>query len=395
MASVHLKPGRQKALLRHHPWIFSGAISGVHGSIENGETVDVIDSSGTLLARGAYSHYSQIKVRVWTWDVNEIIDETFFRNRIRRAIEFRQQFHSRSSSNAYRLINAESDGLPGLIVDRYGNLLVIQFLSSGPEIWRELIADLLIDETNINQIYERSDVKVRNLEGLPGRKGVMRGTEPSGLIEIVENELHYLVDIKDGHKTGFYLDQCSNRRRLRGLAKNNLVLDCFAYTGGFSISALAGGARHVTAIESSAATLEIAKLNVSLNQLENYNIDWIEGDVFTQLRSFRDQGRNFDMIVLDPPKFAPTASQIQRASRAYKDINLLAFKLLRSGGILVTFSCSGGVNQDLFQKIIASAALDAKVDAQIIEKLQQNYDHPVSLNFPEGAYLKGLIIRIL
>ncbi|MFU8773843.1 MAG: class I SAM-dependent rRNA methyltransferase, partial [Anaerolineales bacterium] len=228
MASVHLKPGRQKALLRHHPWIYSGAISGVHGSIENGETVDVIDSRGTLLAKGAYSHYSQIKVRVWTWDVNEIIDENFFRNRIRRAIEFRQQFHSSSSSNAYRLINAESDGLPGLIVDRYGDLLVIQFLSSGPEIWRELIADLLIDETNINQIYERSDVKVRNLEGLTIRKGAMRGTEPSGLIEIVENELHFLVDIKDGHKTGFYLDQCSNRRRLRGLAKNHLVLDCFA-----------------------------------------------------------------------------------------------------------------------------------------------------------------------
>jgi 23S rRNA (cytosine1962-C5)-methyltransferase len=395
MPSVHLKRGREKSLLRRHPWLFSGAISLVDGDPEDGETVDILDAEGILLARGAYSHKSQIRVRIWTWDLDENINKDFFHVRLQRAIEFRQKFSDSLHSNACRLVYAESDGVPGLIVDRYANILVVQFLSCGSEFWREVIADLLLELTNVNQIYERSDVDVRNLEGLPLRKGVLRGTLPPKFVEIVENGLHFLVDVHEGQKTGYYLDQRSNRYWLRNLAEERRILDCFSYTGGFSISALAGNALHVTAIESSGNALELARANLELNQLANNKVDWLTGDVFTYLRNFRDQGRDFDLIVLDPPKFAPTTSQTHRAARGYKDINLLAFKLLIPGGILVTFSCSGGVNQDLFQRIIASSALDAGVSAQIIETLHQGYDHPISLSFPEGAYLKGFVIRVM
>jgi 23S rRNA (cytosine1962-C5)-methyltransferase len=299
------------------------------------------------------------------------------------------------AGDALRLVHAESDGLPGLVVDQYGDTLVMQCLSAGIELWRETIAELLMQLTGAERLYERSDVDVRVLEGLPERTGCMRGSEPPGRIRIHEGALSYWVDIRQGHKTGFYLDQRENRWRVGQFAKERQVLDCFSYTGGFALSALAGGASFVTAIDSSADALALAKENLALNRLPASKMEWIEGDVFQFLRVLRDRGRSFDMIILDPPKFAPTAAQAERASRGYKDINLLAFKLLRPGGILATFSCSGGVSEDLFQKIVFGAALDAGVNAQIIARLHQGFDHPVALNFPEGAYLKGYVIRLI
>jgi len=282
-----------------------------------------------------------------------------------------------------------------LIVDRYANVLVAQILTSGAEFWRETLLDHLEKLTGISQIYERSDVDVRRLEGLPEKAGIARGNEPAERVLIIENGLHFSVDIRTGHKTGFYLDQRINRRRVRDLAKGKDILDCFCYTGGFSINASAGGAMSIIAVDSSAEALHEASENISLNQLYcTENVSWLEGDVFKILRELRDRNASFDMIILDPPKFAPTASQVERAARGYKDINLLGFKLLRQGGLLVTFSCSGGVSEDLFQKIVAGAALDAGVHAQILERLSQSPDHPVALNFPEGSYLKGLVIRV-
>jgi 23S rRNA (cytosine1962-C5)-methyltransferase len=297
------------------------------------------------------------------------------------------------NTNAYRLVHAESDGLPGLIVDQYADVVVMQLLSWGVEVWRETIAKCLAKITQAKSIYERSDVDSRKLEGLPNRDNVVLGEEIEGEVQILENGIPFLVDVKGGHKTGFYLDQRENRKHLQVYAKDKEVLDCFSYSGGFSINALLGSAKSVIALDESGAAIELAGKNVILNHLESSNIEYIEADVFKQLRAFRDQGRQFDLIILDPPKFAPTRSQVSKASRGYKDINLLAFKLLRPGGILFTFSCSGGIDAGLFQKIIAGAALDAGVEAQIIEKLFQDIDHPIALNFPEGAYLKGLICR--
>jgi 23S rRNA (cytosine1962-C5)-methyltransferase len=294
-------------------------------------------------------------------------------------------------SNAYRLIYAESDNIPGLIVDQYGDVLVLQSLTAGAEFWKDTLAELLLEETGLSTIYERSDTDVRELEGLEPKVGLLRGTNPQLLITITEYSLKFNINLKSGHKTGSYLDQRENRLRVRELAKDKDILDCFCYTGGFTVNALAGGAKSVLSIDSSADALSLVKEHVALNNLPVEKTNFIEGDVFQLLRRFRDENRSFDMIILDPPKFAPTAAQAERAARGYKDINLLAFKLLRPAGLLVTFSCSGGVDAGLFQKIIAGAALDAGVDAQILEHLSQAADHPVALHFPEGAYLKGLI----
>jgi 23S rRNA (cytosine1962-C5)-methyltransferase len=296
-------------------------------------------------------------------------------------------------SDACRLIHAESDGLPGLIVDHYADTLVLQSLTAGSEYWKETIADLLLEATGLTTIYERSDADVRELEGLPSKVGPLRGILPHSQITIIENGLKFYVNLETGHKTGFYLDQRFNRQRLRGLAEGRDVLDCFCYSGGFTVNALAGGAKSVLSVDASGDSLALCRENVSLNTLPADRHTTLEGDVFQLLRKFRDEARSFDLIILDPPKFAPTAAQAEKAARGYKDINLLAFKLLRPGGILVTFSCSGGIDADLFQKIIASAALDAGVDAQIVEHLSQAPDHPVALQFPEGAYLKGLVCR--
>jgi len=400
MADLVLKPGREKSLLRQHPWIFSGAIHQIDGKdITSGETVNLLSSKGDFLARAAYSPHSQIRARVWTFDHDEQVNPDFFRRRIRTAIQARlvhgvqrlPTLATKSGDFGLRLIYAESDGLPGLIVDRYAKVLVLQSLTAGSEFWKETIADVLLEETGLETIYERSDADVRELEGLQPVTGVLRGSTPHSPLTITENGLKFNVNLGSGHKTGFYLDQRANRQRVRQLAKDREVLDCFCYTGGFTVNALAGGAKSVVAVDASAEALSLGRENIKLNDQQAESVEWCEGDVFQVLRKFRDEGRSFDLIILDPPKFAPTAAQAKKAARGYKDINLLGFKLLRPGGILVTFSCSGGIDAALFQKIVASAALDAGVEAQILEHLSQAADHPVALNFPEGAYLKGLI----
>jgi len=386
---IIIKKGRDKSLIRRHPWIFSGAIQQADENIASGSTVDLLSSEKRFLARASYSPTSQIRARVWTFD-NEPVDKEFFRKRIRQAIDLRSSLFD-AKNNSSRLIYAESDNIPGLIVDRYNDVLVMQCLTAGAEYWKETFADILLEETGLSTIYERSDADVRELEGLENKVGLLRGTLPEPQITITENDLKFKVNFADGHKTGFYLDQRKNRLRVRELAKDKDVLDCFCYTGGFTVNALAGGAKSVLSVDSSADALELCKENIALNDLPADRHTSLEGDVFQLLRKFRDEARSFDMIILDPPKFAPTSAHAEKATRAYKDINLLAFKLLRAGGRLVTYSCSGGVDAGLFQKIVAAAALDANVDAQIIEHLSQGADHPISLHFPEGAYLKGLV----
>jgi 23S rRNA (cytosine1962-C5)-methyltransferase len=388
--NIILKPGREKSLQRRHPWVFSGAIQSVDEDLASGSTVNLLSSEKQFLAKAAYSPTSQIRARVWTF-TDEPVNKEFFRKRIRAAIDSRSTFQVSSHSNACRLIYAESDGLPGLIVDRYGDVLVAQFLTAGTEYWKDTLADLLLAETGCAALYERSDADLRELEGLPPQTGILRGHLPSFLFPVTENNLQFKVNFAAGHKTGFYLDQRENRLTVRELAKDKDVLDGFCYTGGFSVNALAGGAKSVLSVDSSADALALCQQNVALNGLPAERHTTREGDVFQLLRKFRDEARSFDLIVLDPPKFAPTAAHAEKATRAYKDINLLAFKLLRPGGLLVTFSCSGGVDSVLFQKIVAGAALDAGVDAQVIRHLSQAPDHPVSLHFPEGAYLKGLV----
>jgi 23S rRNA (cytosine1962-C5)-methyltransferase len=392
MPTLYLKPGRHASLLRRHPWIYSGAVGRIQGEALPGDTVEVRSAEGDILAWAGYSPASQIRARVWSFDPDERIEADFFRRRIQTALAVRscRPGGSLQATEAGRLINAESDGLPGLIVDRYAGVLVVQFLSAGVERWRETISQLLREETGLASLYERSDVDARELEGLPPRCGVLAGDPPARVV-IQENGLSFAVDLVNGHKTGFYLDQRENRLRVRQLSAERDVLDCFCYTGGFSANALAGGARSVLSVDASAAALALCQENISSNGLPADRHTVLEGDVFQLLRKFRDEGRSFDMIVLDPPKFAPTAAQVGKAARGYKDINLLGFKLLRPGGILVTFSCSGGVDAALFQKIVASACLDAGGMAQIVEHLAQAMDHPVALNFPEGSYLKGLV----
>ena len=387
---ITLNPNREKSLLRRHPWVFASAIKSVDQETASGSTVDLLSSEGQFLARASYSPISQIRARVWTFE-DEPVDKEFFRRKIKAAVEVRQRLNVESHSNAYRLIHAESDGIPGLIVDRYDNVLVLQSLTAGSEFWKETIANLLVEETGIQNIYERSDADVRELEGLKPITGILRGTITNYQLPIIEYDLKFNVDIQHGHKTGFYLDQRHNRHRVGKFAEGRDVLNCFCYTGGFSIHALANGAKSVLSVDSSADALSLLEENIALNNLPADRHTSLEGDVFQLLRKFRDANRSFDMIILDPPKFAPTAAHAEKASRAYKDINLLAFKLLRHGGMLFTYSCSGGIDAALFQKIVASAALDAGTDATIIEHLSQGSDHPVSLHFPEGAYLKGLV----
>jgi 23S rRNA (cytosine1962-C5)-methyltransferase len=391
MSDLVLKKGREKSLKRRHPWIFSGAVEKLTGKPESGDTVGVKDSNGKLFAKAAYSPRSQIRARVWTFD-DEEIDAAFFRDRLARAVALREALPARRHTNALRLVHGESDGLPGLIVDRYADVLVAQFLAAGVERWREPILDLLAELAACEAIFERSDAEVRSLEGLQPRVGFFRGNRNAARCPIVEYGLNFRVDVAQGQKTGFFLDQRENRQRVRELAAGREVLDGFCYTGGFSIAALAGGAARVTAIESSAPALEVARENLAANPLDAAKVSFVEGDVFGELRKLRDRGASFQMVILDPPKFAPTAAQARNAARAYKDINLLALKLLAPGGLLATFSCSGGVSPELFQSIVAGAALDAGANAKIIERFGAAADHPVALEFPEGEYLKGLLV---
>ncbi len=391
-ATLLLAPGREKSLKRRHPWIFSGAVKRVLGDPQAGDTVDVRAEGGPLLARAAYSPTSQIRARVWSFDEREEVDAAFLRTRMARALALREMLPAARNSNALRLVHGESDGLPGLIVDRYADVLVAQFLSAGAERWREVLLDALVELSGFETVYERSDAEVRALEGLPARTGFARGNRAARRCPIVEYGLNFRVDVEQGQKTGFFLDQRENRQRIRQLAAGRSVLDAFCYTGGFSISALAGGAREVLSLDSSATALAVARDNLAANSLDAARISFEEADVFAHLRTLRDRARRYDLIILDPPKFAPTAAQAKNAARAYKDINLLAFKLLNPGGLLATFSCSGGVSAELFQSIVAGAALDAGADARIIERFGPAPDHPVALAFPEGDYLKGLLL---
>jgi 23S rRNA (cytosine1962-C5)-methyltransferase len=393
MATVILKPGREKSVLRHHPWIFSGAIDQIKGDVTSGDTIEVYSANNKWLARGAYSHISQIKIRIWTWKQEEIIENTFFEHRLQKAIYNRRALFDLGDTNSFRLVHGESDGLPGLIVDRYADVIVVQYLSAGVEYWRGVINTAITQATDSDQLFERSDADVRKLEGLQSRIGSLSGDSVPDVAIIREHGLYYEVNIKTGHKTGFYLDQRSNRLRIRSLSEGKDILDCFCYTGGFSLNAAVGQARSILALDESGEALALADKNFDINQLRHDDIHIERGDVFNVLRRLRDSGKSFDMIILDPPKFAPTIAQVQRAARGYKDINLLAMKLLRENGILITFSCSGGVSLDLFNKIVAGAALDSGCDFQTIGQLHQAADHPIAINFPEGAYLKGLILR--
>jgi 23S rRNA (cytosine1962-C5)-methyltransferase len=396
MKSIILKPGREKSVLRHHPWIFSGAIARVEGNPQPGEIVRVLQADKTSIASAAISPKSSITARIWSWNPEEEVDEEFVKNKMRIALDKRtiSPFLTNNSTNAYRLIHAESDGLPGIIVDRYVDWLVVQLLTTGAEYWKTVIVQTLIEFTGVDNIFERSDVDVRQLEGLPQRFGSLSDKEPPDTIEISENGIKYLVNIKTGQKTGFYLDQRENRQKVTDYAPGKSVLNCFCYSGGFSLNAARGGASEVISVDSSSEALALAQKNAQINKIDPGNISWVNADVFQQLRRFRDEGKTFDMVILDPPKFAPTVQQVDKAARGYKDINLLAFKLLKPGGILFTFSCSGGISMELFQKIVADAALDAGVNAQILEKLHQAADHPIALNFPESEYLKGMICQI-
>jgi 23S rRNA (cytosine1962-C5)-methyltransferase len=390
---VILKPGRERSVRQRHPWLFSGAIDHIIGEPAPGDTVQVVSSVGEALGWAAYSPASQIRARMWSFDPDETINEVFFHERLKRAIGRRQVYQGNAITDAYRLVHAESDGLPGLIVDRYGDFLVVQFLSAGVDNLRELLTRLLIEISGVPNIYERSDLDVRGLEGLPDRSGSLAGKTPPEKVIINEFGVQFAVDLQGGQKTGFYLDQRENRHKINAYAQGVRILNCFCYTGGFTVHALAAGAASVVNIDSSADSLTLARSNIELNHLPLEKTDWITGDVFQELRKLRDRAESFDLIILDPPKFAATASQADKAARGYKDINLLAFKLLRPGGILFTFSCSGGISPALFQKIVAGAALDAGVESIILEKLGQAADHPIALNFPEGEYLKGLICR--
>lgn len=394
MQRITLKPGREKSVLNRHPWIFSGAIGSVEGEPASGATVQVVSASGEVLGLAAYSPISSIRARMWSFGAEGTVDTAFFAARIAQAIGLRERLIPAADTTALRLVHAESDGLPGLVVDRYGSVLVMQILTAGAEAWREEISAALCGLPGVEVLVERSDVEVRQMEGLPPRSGLVWGSLPDGLLEIQEHGLKFNVDVLTGQKTGFYLDQRNNRAQVGRLCTQREVLNCFCYTGAFSIYALANGAAHVTSLDSSQEALDQVQAHLALNGLDEQRHTLLNGDVFKQLRTFRDMARSFDLIILDPPKFAPTAAQAEKAARGYKDINLLAFKLLRPGGILATFSCSGGISADLFQKIVAGAALDAGVDARIVAYMAQGTDHPVALAFPEGAYLKGLICAV-
>ncbi len=425
---IFLKRGKDKPVRNHHPWIFSGAIARVE-NVNDGDTVEVYDAGGMWLARASYNARSQIAARVWTFERDEEINYAFFEKRIQRAKEFRKFLFENSNSiseksnlnfqsTSLRFVNAESDFLPGVVVDRYGDFLVAQFLTLGAELHKAEIVDVLKEFfaenttpisslqspiTNLQSpvlgIYERSDVDVRKKEGLKETTGVLFGAEPPDKIEIVENDLKFLVDVKRGHKTGFYLDQRVNRQRAAPYLRGE-VLNAFAYTGAFGVYAANFNNARVLNLDASASSLELARENfanngVAANRNAAASVEYVVADAFEKLREYRAVGRKFDAIVLDPPKFVTSQANLERATRGYKDLNLLAFQLLNPNGFLVTFSCSGLVDLKLFQQIVFSAAVDGKRDAQIVEKLGQAPDHPIGLNFPEGEYLKGLIVRVV
>ena len=398
MAELILHPGKERSLFKRHPWVFDTSVAHLGGHAKPGDTVTVVDAHGKPLAKAAFSPHSKIRARVWSFDVEATIDHAFFKRRVSEAVARRHTLPELTGQQGLRLIHAESDGLPGVIADQYGDTVVVQLTSAGAEKWRSAIVDGLLKATGCARVYERSDSEVRGLEGLEPATGWLHGAAPASEITIEEHGVTMAVDIVAGHKTGFYLDQRDNRRMLAELSQGKRILNCFCYTGGFSLQALAGGAASVLSIDSSQPALDRAAANLALNpRLDEAKAEWRCANVFDELRKLKAAGETFDLIVLDPPKFAPSASHAERASRAYKDINLLGFKLLAPGGWLMTYSCSGGIGAELFQKIVAGAACDAGRDmnrnARIVKRLQGAADHPVDLAFPEGEYLKGLLVQ--
>ncbi|MDN6089719.1 MAG: 23S rRNA (cytosine(1962)-C(5))-methyltransferase RlmI [Enterobacterales bacterium] len=394
-ARLFLAKGREKSLLRRHPWVFSGAVTRVEGNAASGETIDVCDFQGKWLARAAFSPQSQIRARVWTFDQQEAVDRDFFINRLQTAQQWRTWLAERDDLTGYRLIAGESDGMPGITIDRFQNFIVLQLLSAGAEYQRANLLAALQHCYPECSIYDRSDVAVRKKEGLPLAQGLVLGDEPPALLPIREHGMQILVDIKEGHKTGFYLDQRDSRLAARRFSAKAKVLNCFSYTGAFAVSALMGGCEHVISVDTSQAALDVARQNVELNQLDLSKAEFVRDDVFQLLRKYRDEGRKFDLIIMDPPKFVENKSQLAGACRGYKDINMLAMNLLNSGGILLSFSCSGLMPIELFQKILADAAIDAGRDVQFIEQYRQAADHPVIASYPEGLYLKGFACRVV
>ena len=394
-AKIILHETREKSLKRRHPWIFSKAVREVVNPPENGADIDIYAADGSFLARASYSPNSQIRARVWSFNAEEKIDQQFFERKIREAAEARTLMLEETGMSACRLVDAESDGLPGLIIDRYNNFLVLEVLSAGAEYHLKDITSALRNIYPDDNIYERSDVEVRTKEGLESRKGVIYGEEPPEELAIKENGgMQILVNIKEGHKTGYYLDQRDNRAALSKYCNGKSVLNCFSYTGGFSLYALRGRAKSVANVDVSQKALDIAKKNIVLNHLDPGRVKFIREDVFAFLRKEKKAGHTYDVIVLDPPKFAESKSQLDKACRGYKDINMIAASIINPGGYLMTYSCSGHMTPDLFQKVVADALLDAGRDGQIVEFLTQASDHPVALPYPEALYLKGLVVRI-
>jgi 23S rRNA (cytosine1962-C5)-methyltransferase len=390
MKAVRLREGRERSLLRRHPWIFDSAVA--RGGADPGETVRVESNDGRFLAWAAFSPASRMRARAWSFEESERIDAAFFHRRVEQAVGLRQRL--KVPSEGVRLIHGEADGLPGFVVDLYRDTLVAQFLSAGAERWKKVLADSLLEVTGLQRLYERSDANARGLEGMPEITGWLRGEGPTELT-IAEHDWKFGLDVATGHKTGFYLDQRESRARFAQWVRRlgaQRVLNCYCYTGGFTVAALAGGAAEVTSIDSSGPALERARANVALNGFDATQSEFLDADVNASLRRFGEAGRTFDAIVLDPPKLAPTVAHAEKAARAYKDINRLALKLLAPGGILFTYSCSGGISADLFHKIVASAGTDSGVDGYIADRLGAAPDHPMTLAFPEGEYLKGLVV---
>jgi len=388
-ATLALRAGREKSTRRLHPWIFSGAVADVRGNPSPGDTVRVVSAQNDFVGFGAYSPESQLRVRMWSFDPDAVIDDEFVASRVVAAAHRRA--HLAPISDSARLVFSEADGVPGVIADRYGNSVVLQLGTAAADKWSDVVADALMSLDGVDCVYERSDIDAREREGLTQRTGLLRGNQPPPESIINERGYRFSVGFTEGQKTGFYLDQRNARAAIAEVAQGRRVLNAFSYTGAFSVIAAAKGATEVTSLDSSGSALVGARRNAELNQVEVG--EQIEGDAFAELRKLRDRARSYDLILLDPPKLAPTEAQVERASRAYKDLNLLAAKLLAPGGILMTFSCSGGMSPDLFQKVVAGAALDARRNLRIIGRLDQPSDHPVPLNFPEAAYLKGLILE--
>jgi 23S rRNA (cytosine1962-C5)-methyltransferase len=393
-AQVILKKDREKSIINRHPWIFSGAIARVEGNPANGDVVDVWNNRARFVARGIYNEKSQIRVRILTWNANDPIDDAFWQRRISRAVSGRFALRQNPDTDAYRVVYSEADGVPGFIADVYGPWVVVQFLSLAAEKNRRVILDTLVDLVEPHGIFERSDGESREKEGLVAVAGPVWGELPPDTIEMVENGLTFMVDVKLGHKTGFYLDQRDNRQKLQKYCAGKEMLNCFAYTGGFAVYAAQAGATKIINIDSSERALQLAENNMNRNGFHGREDAYVPADVFDVLRSYHDNQWKFDVIILDPPKFAHTKRQVDKATRGYKDINLLAMKLLKRGGILATFSCSGAINRDLFQKVLFGASVDAGRTVQIIEQLSQAPDHPILLTCPETEYLKGFVCRV-